>query len=180
MTRLEQVLFEVDWDEFERHIIQMTTSIPSAFQALSPAHSTERISQVSIWTDVAARVSAINLETIEHARIANITHAQWLRTHDFNDEADIVSQSSKSLNPAGFLYPRVVECYHPELEVIHDHLASDESIKIADQFISEKLRIIRQEIIETGLLHALPHEDPVWFGVSSDNDWYDHEIAATL
>jgi len=180
MDRLEQKLAEVDWKLFEKHIISLVQNGVKAVQSTITDGATGLISQVSIWTDVCAATSAINFETKEHAHNSNNLHAQWLRTHAFNDEADAVSKSFKALNPADFIYKRVAECHHPELEVLNDLLTNDVQVKIADSYVSDQLKQVREEIIAAGLLHGLPHESTVWFGISSEKDWYDHEIGVIL
>jgi hypothetical protein len=177
MNTLQSKLDAMDWNAYEKSIFGLTTA---GIDAFSSAAKGMKIFQVSIWTDLEARVSAINFETAAHAREYAEAYAQRLKDDKMYAKADEILTAGRSSNPANFLYRDAAECYHPELEPLRKHLGSRTRFTCADAYLSERLKAVRTAILESGLLRDVPHEDPVWFGISSEESWYDHEEATHI
>jgi len=176
MDTIQSRLDGVDWKAYEKSILALTTAGIEAFTAAGD----QKIFQVSIWTDLEARVSAINFETAAHAKEYAEAYAQRLRDEKMYARADEVLSVMRSANPANFLYKDAAECYHSELEPLRRHLGSRSRFTWADTYLSGRLLTVRNTIIESGILRKIPHEDPIWFGISSEQSWYDREEAFHL
>ena len=174
MNTLQAKLEATDWQAYERRIVTLTSDGLDAFTA---AAGNVKIYQVSIWTDLEARVSAINFETSVHAREYAEGYAQRLRSDKLHAQADEVLRVSRSANPANFFFRDAAECYHPELEPLRRHIYSKVKFAFADTYLAGRLLLARKAVLASGVLSTVPHEDPIWFGISSQESWYDYEEA---
>ncbi len=177
MTPLQAKLDATDWNAYESRIIDLTKAGVEAYLA---AAASIKIFQLSIWTDLDARVSAINFETASHAQLYCEEYANRLKDEKLYGKAAEVLAAGRSSNPANFLYRDAAECYHPELEPLRKLLGTRARFTQADAYLSERLKAVRSKILEIGILKNAPHEGRVWFGISSEESWYDHEVFTEL
>jgi hypothetical protein len=180
LTNLESKLNEVDWQAYEKKILSLTINGIQAYKSRCEATTDAKVSQISIWTDVTGGMSAVNFETIKHVKEYNVNRVAVRLTRFSPEEEAEVLAATKNFNPADFFCVKAAECYHPEFDILDELLEEDEQIKFAESFVSNQLQVVRAKIVNAGLLRDLPHEDTVWFGISSENDWYDHEIPVEL
>ena len=132
MNTLQARLDTADWQTYENTILKLTSDGLDAYKA---AAGDVKIYQISIWTDLEARVSTINFETAEHAREYATAYASRLKDDKLYAQADEVLRLMRSGNPANFLYRDAADCYHPEFESLRRHIGSKTKFTFADTYL---------------------------------------------
>jgi len=160
-SQVKQLIESGDWEAYETSVLDL---LRQAIGHYRRQYASEKVYQVSIWTDPQVQVSAVNFETKKHAEEQIAEQAPMYRNASgYND------------NPAGFKYCRFLERKHPEIATIgelnyfyHTHRYA------ANARISTSLRKVVKRAKEENLFAGLPREEIVWIGVNSPRDWYDH------
>jgi len=160
-SQVKQLIGSGDWEAYEASVLDLLQQAVDQYQQ---RYASEKVYQISIWTDPQVQVSAINFETKKHAEEQNAAQAPAFRNAEgYNG------------NPAGFKYCRFLERKHPEIAAInglnyfyHTHRYA------ADARISASLRKVVKRVREQNMLAGLPREEEAWIGVNSPRDWYDH------
>ena len=160
-SQVKQLIASGDWETYEASVLDL---LRQAVEEYQKCHASEKVYQVSIWTDPQVQISAINFETKRHAEEQLAKQAPAYRSEKgYND------------NPADFKRCEFLRREHPEIAAIdglnysyHTHRQA------ADARISTSLRKVVKRAREQNVFAGLPREEEVWIGVNSPRDWYDH------
>jgi hypothetical protein len=159
-----------------RFLAEMLSGTRGAFRLMAIQHPDVAIYSVSIWTDVAARRSAISFDTFtnsEAKRDAANTIRQKLRDR-FILEGDVRRLSlvpadmKRNTNPADFAFRKVSVIENMSLNTA-DSL-DDEEWSIVERVLEETKDIAAHECIRLNL-----HPDAE-LGISGRNTWYHRAV----
>ena len=146
------------------------------YNGLYSEAASEKVYQVSIWTDPQIQESAINFETKHHAE-DHIKKWAAIFRDKYNDEATASRLETEGFNssPADFKHTVFFTQNHPEIAELNklDFQYTTHS-HAAEAHISAALRKAVKQIKHSKMLNQLPREQVVYIGTNSPRDWYDH------
>ncbi len=155
------------WIDFENDLFDAACLAIKDFQRIVDAEG-RKIYQISIWTHL-GMLSVLAIETLQHAKSSIEKGAKfWFDRHDLETARRVQAMESNG-NPADFEFPRVLELQHSES--LSDLQPPEE---LEDAITLHQENVLRR-ILESGVLTTSNCEDYIWVGVSSKDDWYDHE-----
>ena len=172
---VKDLLDGVDWQMYEANVVQSVREAVGKFCRLHNTVGTDKIYQISIWTDAQAGITAVNFETRQHADEFRETWIQQWQEGGRGEWAEEMVRLPYSSSPADFKYKEFLVVRHPELERLMelDYSVAEKS-KAANVWIEASLLRVVERIVAEDTLSGLPREDVVWIGISSPRDWYDH------
>ncbi len=177
-SKIKQLIDKGDWKAYEENVLETVRQAIEKYRQLYTDSVTEKVFQVSIWTDPQTQTTAVNFETREHATAHTAKWAQiWREKYQDEETATRLEKEGYNGNPADFKHREFLTHKHPEIEAI-DQLNYYYTTHryAADARISASLRKVVQQIRKQNVLDGLPREEEVWIGVNSPRDWYDHVV----
>jgi hypothetical protein len=163
----ELVLAEVDWRGFEDGIAETLRDAVDLYRDEHGSDPAMRVYQVSVWTDIQARTTAVSFETMPHAAQQTMEHAQWAREHGLDEMARMCERLPYNTNPADFLHSEYHLVEHPELAPLaRVDYCDPEQARAAEDRVADALLRAVQRAIRDGAIAELPAEDNIWVGTS--------------
>ena len=153
-----------DWDAYHEAVqAAVRAAIGRFLNNLSLAN--DKIYQVEIWTDIRARLTSVNFETLHHAFQSMLGGALPLSDEEVHSFRASCAGVVYNTNCADFRFTQYIMVYHPELMGLaqQDFLDEEISRTVCSRVESELAGALKQRINE-GDFHRLPHEPSVWFG----------------
>jgi len=169
--RTTQILKGIDWARYEEEVYLAVEDAVRHYNAGAKGSNLETLSQLSIRTSPQNRVTSIGFETLSHAvsRGAFVIH----RPEDAEPEVELVTY----LNPSDFQFREYHCVAHPALLALGQlQLAKPTQEQVALRAIETHLLSVRDRVVLSGVLGALPRSKSFWLGINSPQDWYDHVV----
>lgn len=170
---------EIDWNQYELEVIALVHRANAECLRVAPD---KKISQISIWTDVQSRCSAVSFETKAHARSfieSKINYFKKLgKKKGQYIEIEVIREIESrgyNCNPADFEMREAATCLHPSLQPLEEVDFSDMERKwVIEAVVEEALLRVVERLRLGRAFCSLVLEKDVWIGISSPRDWYDH------
>ena len=153
---------------------EMHRLLRAARGALAAERPALRLYTVAIWTDPAARVSAVSVDTREHSDVRVAALAAWAREQHPRIVAAGLPEAAeaalrvpiRNINPADFALHNVVELRHRAFGPAAGFENPDAVWKELEP------ALVRVALAALELFADLPLEDGAELGVSTPSDWY--------
>ena len=162
---LTEIIEATDWDAY-REAVQSAARAALGRYCHKPRAANDKVYQVEIWTDIRARLTAVNFETLHHAFQAMLGGQLPLSDEEIESYLPTCTGVVHNTNPANFLYSQYIMVANPELmDLARQDLLDDDIGAAVCSRVDRELVDAISELIDAGEFSRLPHEPGVWFAM---------------
>lgn len=164
----------INWLSYENTVLTNFEEAIKKYNAIYASDSTEKVAQVSLWTDPQAAVTSVSFDTHENFVLLKQYQVNRYRNKNRDDLAAKINSLQFQGNPAEFKYADFCLVNNPELKYLSDFITDtgQGSTQALAQINTNLLNVVNI-IVDQKLLATLHSETEVLVGINSPDDWYD-------
>lgn len=171
---VKSIIETIDWSSYENTVLTNFEEAIKRYNSLYGSDITEKVSQVSLWTDPQAAVTSVGFDTHENFVLLKQYQVNRYRSKNRDDLAAKITELQFQGNPAEFKYADFCLVNNSELKHLSDFISEtgQGSTEALGQINASLLKVV-DVIADQKLLATLHSETEVLVGINSLYDWYD-------
>lgn len=171
---VKSVIETIDWTSYENTVLTNFKEAINKYNSLYGSDSTEKVSQVSLWTDPQVAMTSVSFDTHENYVLLKQYQVNHYRSKNRDDLVAKINALKFQGNPAQFKHADFCMVNNSELKHLSDSISeTGQGSQEALARINVTLLKVVDAIVDQKLLATLHSETEVLVGINSIHDWYD-------